>query len=212
MCAPLVGRLPWERRQALRAELAAHLDCLAAAELECGCSPDEAVPRALRHFGDPSRLGRQYAAECPPGEGAFRKSAFVALGCFAAASILLGASMAVGPRVEWGLQQSGALPGSFLPLLQVWCVFLLPFLAGGIAGYLNRRRGPGVVLLAMAGTGLAWFLLGVFTSAAGWPENPFGALGGFQLAAWLPGSVAGWFSGSRLRRWREDLPAQWRPG
>src|SRR5437870_479455 len=61
--APLVGVVPYARRQELKAELRAHLETLAASYEELGSTPDGAVVSALRQFGDPSDLSREWTRE-----------------------------------------------------------------------------------------------------------------------------------------------------
>src|SRR5260370_38948195 len=61
--APLVGLVPYARRQELRAELRGHLEALAASYRELGSAPDTASEQALRQFGDPRELARRCADE-----------------------------------------------------------------------------------------------------------------------------------------------------
>jgi hypothetical protein len=62
-CAPLVGTVPYERRQELRRELTCHLESIMDALQELGATRDEAVLDALHRFGDPQKLGAQWARE-----------------------------------------------------------------------------------------------------------------------------------------------------
>src|SRR5262249_7990835 len=63
VCAPLVRMAPYPERRTLRAEWRAHLTSLAAAYEELGSNPEKAVEEALTQFGDPRRLGSEWANE-----------------------------------------------------------------------------------------------------------------------------------------------------
>ncbi len=58
--APLVGWKDYDERQALRAEIRAHLEAGIAAFQDLGESRDEAVRSALKQLGNPDKIGRQY--------------------------------------------------------------------------------------------------------------------------------------------------------
>src|SRR2546427_11434751 len=68
VCAPLVGLVPYARRQELRAELRGHLEALAASYRELGSAPNLASEQALRQFGDPRELARRCADERSRGQ------------------------------------------------------------------------------------------------------------------------------------------------
>jgi hypothetical protein len=53
--------VPYAERQALRAEWRDHLHALSEAYEELGSDPDTALQEALKQFGDPVKLGRQWA-------------------------------------------------------------------------------------------------------------------------------------------------------
>ena len=55
-----LAALPDERRRGLREEARQHVLDLAAAHRELGSDEDEALQAALRQFGDPRRVGKQY--------------------------------------------------------------------------------------------------------------------------------------------------------
>src|SRR5437773_12561009 len=63
VCAPLLGLVPYARRQELRAELRGHLEALVATHEELGSERTAAVVLALRQFGPPHHLSRQWARE-----------------------------------------------------------------------------------------------------------------------------------------------------
>lgn len=58
-----MGTVPYRRRQELRRELASHLESLIEALEELGDSREEAVRDALQRFGDPVKLGAQWASQ-----------------------------------------------------------------------------------------------------------------------------------------------------
>ena len=66
LCAPLLGRMVYERRLAIREEVRAHILVLADAHEELGHSPAEALHAAIQQFGDARQVGsalsRQYPA------------------------------------------------------------------------------------------------------------------------------------------------------
>ncbi len=93
VCVPLVGVVPYARRQELRAELAEHLEALIESYQEMGSRPEWAVVQALQQFGEPSKLSRQWAREwaseapCPEPRSPWRAMK-LGLGCFSAAGLL----------------------------------------------------------------------------------------------------------------------------
>jgi len=56
-------RMPAPERAELHQEVRQHLETLAAAHLELGASPEEAIEAALRSFGDPAIVGRKLMRE-----------------------------------------------------------------------------------------------------------------------------------------------------
>ena len=63
LCAPLVGKMTYDRRVAVREEVRTHLLVLAAAHEELGGSSAEALQAAMEQFGDARKLGRSLARE-----------------------------------------------------------------------------------------------------------------------------------------------------
>ena len=63
VCAPLVGKVPFERRRELRWEIGCHLQALAEAFEELGDSREEAVVKALGQFGDPGTIGKEWRGQ-----------------------------------------------------------------------------------------------------------------------------------------------------
>src|SRR5688572_25868589 len=66
LCAPLVGAVPYPRRRELREEWGAHLDSLVEAHREMGYGPAGSVVEALRQFGPPEQVSRQWLQEVRP--------------------------------------------------------------------------------------------------------------------------------------------------
>src|SRR5258708_7636566 len=63
--APMVGRLPYARRQELRNEMRAHVGQLIAAHEELGSEGEEAVTAALRQFGEPALVAGRWLEHLP---------------------------------------------------------------------------------------------------------------------------------------------------
>jgi hypothetical protein len=57
--SPLVGAVPWERRERFRIEVLTHLDSLVADFVCAGLTVDEAACRAIREHGRPSDLSNE---------------------------------------------------------------------------------------------------------------------------------------------------------
>src|SRR5439155_12286412 len=99
VCAALVGLVPYARRQELRAELRGHLEALVATHEELGSERTAAVVMALRQFGPPRHLSRQWAREWTQGaaptciEPAW-PAMLIAAGSFGIASLLAFAALA----------------------------------------------------------------------------------------------------------------------
>jgi hypothetical protein len=91
--------VPYARRQELRAELRGHLEALVSTHEELGSARDAAVVLALRQFGPPRHLSRQWAHEwtrdiAPVGLRPLWQATRIALASFGAAALLALALMA----------------------------------------------------------------------------------------------------------------------
>jgi hypothetical protein len=193
MCVPLVGHVPYARRQSLRAEWRAHLEMLAAAYEELGSDRDEAVTLALKQFGDPDRLGKLWARTwrsrapvCAP------RPLLPAMGT---AAVWFGLATVISYLLL--LADGGAgnrladLNGGALPL----CAVGMPLLAGLLSGLATRGRHA-------MGTFYALALLIPTTLATVHLVSPeeFGARAGLtllQFMFWMPlgcatATVGGW--------------------
>jgi hypothetical protein len=177
-CAPLVGRVPYSRRQELRAELRSHLEALADSYVELGHTPDTALVLSLRQFGDPTKLGKSWvrewsqAPELRAGE-AFRLS-FISF---------LIPSLIVGPvlyGVVAGMPPPSAVSDAVL-------LFLVPLVAGMITGWRSTGRQPLAVFYALSLLTLCFVPF----------QTPMPLLLGI---AWLPAGCVGAAIGSVLRR------------
>jgi hypothetical protein len=195
LCAPLVGRVAYARRQEMRAEWRAHLDALVEAYVELGSTPDEAVTQALRQFGDARDLGRQWARSWKRKRvqpQSIRSPLLAALGVFSAASALSAALL--GAPIGLPFDPSSLL----LPLLG----FVLPASAGLLTGWLARGRHA-------MGTFYALSLLIPLTAASGHTSavDVAAALGAAQLFCWMPiGCTAAMLGGWLREQQGEKCP------
>jgi hypothetical protein len=141
VCAPLVGLVPYARRQELRAELRGHLEALVATHEELGSARDAAVVLGLRQFGPPRDLARRWAREWAHGtaapmqlEPAWR-AMLIALGSFGAATLL-----ALGMLLIVVLTADHPLPDVLREPVGFSMIYLLPVLAGLAVGLLAPAR------------------------------------------------------------------------
>jgi len=138
--APLLGLVPYARRQELRAELRSHLEALVATHEERGAARDAAVAMALRQFGPPHALGRLWAREwtqrtVPRRVEPASKAIFVALGSFGLATLL-----ALGMLLTVLLTADHPLPDMVREPTGFSMIYLLPILAGLAVGLLAPAR------------------------------------------------------------------------
>src|SRR5689334_3911975 len=63
ICAPMVPYVPYGARQERRREMRSHLEALATAYIELGSDPEEAATLAIRQFGNPRCVTRQWFRE-----------------------------------------------------------------------------------------------------------------------------------------------------
>lgn len=175
VCAPLVGHVPYARRQTLRSELAEHLDALIEAREELGETHEDAVQQALRQFGDPATLGRQWLREWEGAQGPSEtmwEAGRLGMRYFAPAGLIGLAVMS--------LLQNG--PGRFsLPLVGV----IIPAGAAFVTGFRSRRWA---MVAAGAGVGSVTLLSALlalsFPQETG--ESTFAALAIVGFFLWMP--------------------------
>jgi hypothetical protein len=198
-CAPLVGVVPFEKREELRREWRAHLEALAEARAELDGAPADAVAAALRQFGDPVRLGRQWARAWRRGDtGRLWPAVRTAACVFAPASLAC-----------WLLGQFPQFGGLWLYALGV------PLAAGMLAGYLSRGRRAFGACLSVAAVSLVSYLahwtLGtddalVFSRS----YQALLVLLALQLI-WIPVGGIGAGIGGWLRDRADEAPRRWTP-
>lgn len=212
VCAPLVGLVPYARRQELRVELRAHLEALIATHEELGSSPEVAVVLALRQFGDPCAISRQWAREwlrpavSRPVPSATRAIP-VAFACFGAASLLTLLLF----RIAMGATSGGGV--SMAPSGVLVFGGLLPMLAGLMTGLLAPARHALGTFFALALLVLPFAALGsnpLLEAHLGpqWAES--GMWMAFTLALfWLPIGPATAALGGLLRTRLGHEPKEW---
>ena len=138
VCAPLIGLVPYARRQELRGELRSHLEALAASHVELGSAPDVALIRSLHQFGDPHAIARHWAREwthpspARPLQPAWRTIPW-ALGCFGTASLVVFLILQT-----MASESDGSIRTAWMGLLLFGAV--LPVLAGITTGLLAPAR------------------------------------------------------------------------
>lgn len=116
-CAPLVRTVPAEPLRELRAEVRCHLEALVDAHVELGASRDEAVEAALRQFGKPQTIGRQWARQWRRHEPSLPFLGFSAAFC-ATVAFSFGMMGVDGLRSAFDLTLlHAALAGPVVPML-----------------------------------------------------------------------------------------------
>jgi len=196
--------LPRERRIEIRDELRQHLQAIAAAHEELGDAPDAAAAAALSKFGDPTRIGREFARTWRAALFSEDRTAFPAAAMkqgllwFGAAGVLFLAFAAILPNWSSWLMDAVWKP-----------VFVaLPLAAGWRTGSAAPARSGLGAFYALATLTFATLpvsmLIFWFTDA---PLVEHTVLISLMLAAWTPlGCFSAAVSGA-LRRWR---PARFR--
>jgi len=167
LCAPLVGSLPYARRQEIRREAEAHLYASIEEHREMGLSVERATEAALQAYGAPYRLAQAILDTWYSGAGSRTRPALYsrtatlrAFACFSiptAISALLVESYA---PTDIGLERSlwmglwllvspllaGALTGRMVPVRSAQAVanvMLLLLLHGTVAAFLMLPRRDG---------------------------------------------------------------------
>jgi hypothetical protein len=203
VCAPLVERMPYEARTALRAELRAHLESLADAYRELGSPADAAIHEALAQFGHPRDVAREWVREC---ERTTRRypvlpawaATLVALGCYVLAMAAQAACGALHLTQDIYVAVSMVMSG----LGEVGT----PLLAGLVTGAVSPDRPArgnfyAVALLYAAGLAACW----VFK--AEWRGIVMISM---QAARWMLIGCGAAVFGAEVRKRREQSPDRWR--
>jgi hypothetical protein len=214
VCAPLVGVVPYSRRHELCAELRGHLEALVATHEELGSERDAAVVLALRQFGPPRHLSRQWAREwvhgtSPPGVQPVWLAMFIALGSFGLATLLAFALLVTVTSFPQFFQ---ANPSAALMFL-AGAGLLLPLVAGVTTGLLAPARHAlgtfcalAVLILPSAAVAIA--------SPAQPPDSTSVLAHGLTLALaqsmfWMPIGCAAAALGGSLRACLTQRPQRW---
>jgi hypothetical protein len=212
VCAPLVGLVPYARRQELRAELRGHLEALVATHEELGSERDAAVVLALRQFGPPPHLSRQWAREWTKGAAPTRvepawRATLIALACFGVAALaalgLMGAAMS-------NLEPYANINPMLLMIGPIG--ILLPALAGLATGCLAPARhalGTFLALSLLILPSAAMALYGL-TQAEPVSHLTWGVgMAYVQPLLWIPIGCATAALGGSLRASLLRQPRQW---
>ncbi len=194
LCAPLLGIVPHAQRRRLRLETEDHLLALAEDFQAEGFAPDEAVAVALREYGEPWRIGQDFAEAWLSGPHPCRFARFTdastlrAFGWFGVFSVLtlllVEQQYVLGPFQE-------SLTSLF------YCLAVLsPLVAGALTGLaLNPSAGSGA-LRAVTLLGLASAATGVLVLPH-WEILQFAL---FQFVFWLPAGCLSAVVAAGLRR------------
>jgi hypothetical protein len=146
--APMVGRLPYARRQELRNEMRAHVAQLVAAHAELGSEREEAVSAALRQFGEPSLVAGRWLQQLPAERGFTARNLIdsTRTGAFgvAAKRLAIGVALWVAFGVIFDRNISGTVPVS----LYISLGASLPFTIGYTMGRRYAASGPEFAMLA----------------------------------------------------------------
>lgn len=157
LCLARVPHSGFRRRAA--AELADHLELLAA-DLEAGgLSPQQARAAALERMGDPQVLARNYEAVWQHRARSPRYSSpRIGLGCILTGLVYLLTLTTLGALgVTYDASPGMPMIGdSFLSALVGCALFLIPFSSGGILLFHLLRGCPHLGRLITAGLLLAW--------------------------------------------------------
>lgn len=206
LCAPLVGVVPYEERLALRTETEEHLYALCEdREGEDGLSPTEATETALREYGEPWRLGQQFAdtycrtqRENPAASvslfRSFTPGVLRAFACFGPASVVtvLTAQYTALTPVQ---RETGFL---WLVVLH----FLSPLVAGTLTGFLVPLRA---VRAASAALGIILLHSGIVALLM-WPQRDGFSVLATQVLWWLPmGTLSAGLASVAARHLRRTL-------
>ena len=193
LCAPLLGIVPYAQRRRLRLETEDHLLALAEDFQAEGFAPDEAVAVALREYGEPWRIGQDFAEAWLSGPHPCRFARFTAaatlraFGWFGVFSVL----------TLLGVEQCALMPNqqALWPLVQCLAV-VAPLLAGVLVGFALHPKTAGGVCRAVAALALASGAAGLLVLPH--PEVLQFAL--FQVVFWLPAGCLSAALTASLRR------------
>lgn len=202
VCAPLVGRLPYQRRQELRAEMRDHLAALVLAHRELGADAESAGALALAQFGPPRHVARELAHAClaptSPWSGSWVPAFGIAVAAFAVALHFMSPSLDWAWMVGWDRIALDPRLIAHGPVLEV------PMVAGLLVGLLAPGRRVLGTFLALSLLSLAYDCSALAISehlieGTNLYSDPLGAcvLG----VLWIPLGCLATRVGSELRPW-----------
>ena len=182
-CSPITRLAPEEWLRDLRAELAAHLECTAAAFEELGETRDRAVVKACRTLGDPVELGQRWKLhwETKTPEP-FGQTLQLALREFSRATLL-----SVGMLYLSMYSILSAQPGGnrIEDCLRVAGVLVMPLIAGYRFACRSRGRRVRAAATALLLLALMVAVLGLVLPGSD-PSGIRPFLWQMQLVYWLP--------------------------
>jgi hypothetical protein len=212
VCAPLVGVVPYARRQELRAELREHLTAMAAAQQELGSGQEAAIVMALRQFGNPRDIAADWAREwldssTPDGARSPWRTMGIALCSFGLATLVSFAlflfAMALVP-----------MPRLLQPIIFMLSTggvaFAFPLITGLSVGWLAPARRVLGTFYALAV--ILPFVALIQSNQMGPADNLSNYVtdwGILVLLFWLPVGCGGAALGGLLRQRRRPKPRQW---
>jgi len=196
LCAPLLGIVPYAQRRRLRLETEDHLRALVEDFGAEGFAPDQAVTVALQEYGEPWRIGQDFAEAWLSGSPLCRFARFTdaatlrAFGWFGVFSVL----------TLLGVEQCTLAPRQEALWLLVQCLAVVaPLIAGVLTGLALHPKTAGDVCRAVAALGLASGMAGALVLPH--PEVLQFAL--FQIVFWLPaGCLSAAVTASLWRQFR----------
>jgi hypothetical protein len=196
LCAPLLGIVPYAQRRRLRLETEDHLHALIEDFEAEGFAPPEAVAVALREYGEPWRIGQDFADAWLSGPHPCRFArftdaatlrAFGWFGVFSVINLLAVEQYALMPHQE-----------NLLLLIQGLAV-LSPLLAGVLTGFALHPKTAGGVCRAVLALSAASAAAGLLS----WPAREGLGFTLFQGLFWLPiGCLSASLTASLRRQWR----------
>ena len=196
LCAPLLGIVPYAQRRRLRLETEDHLRALVEDFGAEGFAPDQAVTVALQEYGEPWRIGQDFAEAWLTGPHPCRLARFTdaatlrAFGWFGIFSILS----------LLGVEQCALVPNQqeMWPLVQCLAV-VAPLIAGVLTGLALHPKTAGGVCRAMVALGLASGAAGLLAL----PHQEVLQFALFQMVFWLPvGCLSAAVTASLRRQFR----------
>jgi hypothetical protein len=155
--APLVGRLSYERRQEIRAEIESHLRQYIAAHQELGSTLEEATQAALRQYGKPSHVAEQWLNACqeaPP--QTWYSSVKPVKPAFLRGVVALGSSITLWMLLCVLLDRPFMEPRPEIGATLATIGCLLPFVSGFLIGRKTQSRPVLGMLLAQAAVLPLW--------------------------------------------------------